>query len=594
MRLVLLSCWSVALLALPGGVHADGGRSPPRPNMVFFVVDDYDKPETSVYGGKVLTPNLDRMAREGMTFHNAHMTSTVCTPARYTCLTGRYAGSSTFPRYTGLFPEGSQGLPAFNVGLEDDNMNVGRVLAESGYATGFVGKYHVGNEYKGAAAGAAGLHDIEKNAEYTAALNRRFDANEKRYRELIKERGFTWAKNIYWGNLKAPFKGHNPEWTVQAALEFIDLHRDQPFYLYYATTLLHGPNGEWHRSLLERGKITGEGVLQKPLDVMPARSSVMKRIREAGLTESEAGYLWMDDSLGMLLDRLDEHGISDNTVVVFISDHGSDKKGSLFKSRGTEVPCLIRWPEVIPPAAVSHELIQSTDFVPTWFELARAKVPAGYRVDGVSLAPLFADPDATVRDHVYGEMGAARSIKTREWNYISLRYTTDQIRSLQSSRRARITRSLLGLRGGISRSAAHHPGAFDADQLYRLDRDPTEQKNLATDVGYADQLKRMQALLTKELQRFSDRPYGEFVPGVTRLHESPRRRSSNICARRRRPPPGRSDRGRDDRVARRGADGNRRPETEDTSFESTAPARRRHAHRPGVGSVVVEGPTRSR
>lgn len=131
---------AVAVLAAPPPAGQD------RPNIIFFLVDDYDKPETSVYGGSVLTPNLDRLAREGMTFHNAYMTSTVCTPSRYTCLTGRYAGSSYSQAYLSEFPEGTQGLPAFNVALEDDRMNVGRVLAANGYATGFVGKYHVGGE----------------------------------------------------------------------------------------------------------------------------------------------------------------------------------------------------------------------------------------------------------------------------------------------------------------------------------------------------------------------------------------------------------------------------------------------------------------
>lgn len=515
MELIPFIYFILASLGLPGNIaaHADRNHAAPRPNIIVFLVDDYDKPETSVYGGKVLTPNLDRLAREGMTFHNAHVTSTVCTPSRYTFLTGRYAGSSTFPTYTSLFPKGSQGLPGFNVGLEADNMNVGRVLAENGYATGFVGKYHLDIEYKGDAAEAAGLHEVKKDASYTDTLNRQFSENEKRYREMIKQRGFTWAKNIYWANLKAPFKGHNPEWTIQAALEFIDHHSEGPFYLHYATTLLHGPNGEWHRSLMEKERVTGEGIIEQPLKVMPPRRSVMDRIRKAGLTKNEAGYLWMDDSLGMLLDKLDEHGIADNTIVVFISDHGSNKKGSLFKTRGTEVPCLIRWPKVIPAGAICHELIQNTDFVPTWFDLTRAKVPAGYRIDGVSLAPLFANPDAPVRDYVYGEMGAARSIKTQEWNYISLRYSKDQIEALQTSRAARITKSMLGLSGGISRSARGHPGAFDVDQLYHLGRDPNEQQNLAADPKFKRQLDRMQRLLINELKRFPHRPFGEFIPG---------------------------------------------------------------------------------
>ena len=76
----------------------------PRPNIIVFLVDDYDKYEISVYGGKVLTPNLDRLAKEGIIFENAHVTSTVCTPSRYTFLTGRYAGSSYHSEYRELFP----------------------------------------------------------------------------------------------------------------------------------------------------------------------------------------------------------------------------------------------------------------------------------------------------------------------------------------------------------------------------------------------------------------------------------------------------------------------------------------------------------
>lgn len=187
------------------------GSDTSRPNIVFFLVDDYDKPETSPYGGNVLTPNLDRLAREGMLFNNAYVTSTVCTPSRYTMLTGRYAGSSHSSKFLSEFPLGTQSLPAFNVALEDDNMNVGAVLAQNGYVTGFVGKYHVGPEHDEAFYKIHGIHDYPKNAKYTDKLNKQEFNNEKIYRELIKERGFTWAKNIYWGNTKQPFKAHNPE-----------------------------------------------------------------------------------------------------------------------------------------------------------------------------------------------------------------------------------------------------------------------------------------------------------------------------------------------------------------------------------------------
>lgn len=509
-RRTFLRALSLAMIAPAVMKSSQAAVTRRKPNIIFFLVDDCDKPETSVYGGKVLTPNLDRLAREGITFHNAHMTSTVCTPARYTCLTGRYAGSSYSSVYLKECPPGQQGLPAFNVALEDDNMNVGCVLAQNGYAAGFVGKYHVGPRIDKETCAEYGLHYIPKNCQYSEKVNRQFRENEKRYRQLIMNKGFTWAKNIYWTNTKAPFKGHNPEWTIDAALEFIEEHKDGPFYLHYATTLLHGPNGEWVRSL-DKPLVTGEGTIEKPLKVMPERKTVMERIKKAGLTENEAGYLWMDDSLGVLLDKLDELGIAENTLVLFIADHGSEMKGSLYKSRGTEVPCIMRWPAGMKKGVHCRELIQNTDFVGTWFELAGARLPERYKMDGVSIAPLFTNPKKPVREYVYSEMGAARSIKTKDWSYISLRYTKDQIDSVRSGDR-RILKKLQGLSGGISRGRTN-PNAFSYDQLYNLAKDPLEQNNLATDPRYAAKLKEMKQLLTAELKRFPHRPYGEFVPG---------------------------------------------------------------------------------
>ncbi len=478
------------------------------PNIIFFLVDDYDKPETSVYGGDVLTPNLDRLAREGMTMTAAHVTSTVCTPSRYTCLTGRYAGSSTSAYYLRECPLGRQGLPAFNVELEPDNMNVGQVLKDNGYATGFVGKYHVGPHLNEANAADFGWKYFPKGSDYTEEVAHKKRHNQKRACELICQRGFEWVKNIYWENTKAPFKGHNPEWTIAAALQFIDEHREGPFYLHYCTTLLHGPNGEWHRSL-SKPLVTGGGILEKPLGLMD-RESVMERIGKAGLTENEAGYLWMDDSLGMLLDRLEKHGIAENTIVLFLADHGSVHKGSLLQNRGTEVPCLIRWPAKIKAGARCDQLIQNTDFVPTWFDVANIDPPDDYQIDGVSAAPLFANPQKPIRTFVYGEMGSARSVKTKEWNYIALRYTQEQVEAIRRNHRS--VKQLMGLSGGVSR-ARMQPDAFDPDQLYDLNADPEEMINVADDRKNRKQLRKMQRYLKQELGRFVQRPFGEFIPG---------------------------------------------------------------------------------
>ena len=493
-------------------LYPSHGKKDERPNIIVFLVDDYDKPETSPYGGKVLTPNLDRLAKEGMICHNAHVTSTVCTPSRYTFLTGRYASSSHSNTFLDECPKGTQALPAFNVGLESDRMNVGRVLADAGYATGFVGKYHVHDTDHSKEGSLFGDLDVPKNAKYSDQVNNRKFKLEKFQRELVKKNGFTWAKNIYWGNLKQPFKGHNPDWTAQASLEFIEEHKDQPFYLHCCSTLLHGPNGEWFKSMMEKELASGEGFLKKPINLID-RKSVWERIQKAGLTEAEVGYLWMDESLGLILDKLDELGIADNTIVVFVSDHGSERKGSLIKTRGTEIPCLIRWPRVIKPGSVSCGLLQNTDFVPTWFELAKAKIPKNYHIDGKSLAAMFKDPTVSIRKYIYGEQGAARAIKTEAFEYISIRYTDEQITGALSKRADRAYKTLLGLSSGISRARYFHPDIFSADQLYDLSKDPNSQKNVAHDSGYAEQLKKMKAILTKTVKELGPRPYGDFVPG---------------------------------------------------------------------------------
>ena len=504
---ILLSLFVTVALSIAGLSEVAAGTSK-QPNIIFFLVDDYDKPETSPYGGNVLTPNLDRLAREGMLFNNAYVTSTVCTPSRYTMLTGRYAGSSHSNRFLSEFPLGTQSLPGFNVALEDDNMNVGAVLAQNGYATGFVGKYHVGAEHDEAYDKKHGIHPMPKNTKYTDELNQHKFNNEKIYRELIKDRGFTWAKNIYWGNMKAPFKGHNPEWTTTAAVEFIEEHKNQPFYLHVCSTLLHGPNREWHNSLTTGELMSGEGILKKPVNSQPSRESVLKRVKEAGLTEEEVGYTWMDDSVGVLLDKLDELGIADNTIFLFVSDHGSNNKGSVFRTRAMEVPCIIRWPNGIKAGTVTNELMQSTDFVATWFDVTGAKVPKGYPMDGKSFSSLFKTPNKPYRDYVYGEMGSARSIKTKDWGLITLRYP-EEIVALDG----RKAKPLAGLSAGISRAGYNQPHACEADQLYNFTQDPTEQNNLADNPEYATHLKTMKEMLSLALKQFPDRPYGELVPG---------------------------------------------------------------------------------
>ena len=126
---------------------------------------------------------------------------------------------------------------------------------------------------------------------------------------------------------------------------------------------------------------------------------------------------------------------------------------------------------------------------------------------------MFKDPTVSIRKYIYGEQGAARAIKTEDFEYISIRYTDEQITGASSKRADRAYKTLLGLSGGISRARYFHPDIFSADQLYDLSKDPNSQKNVAEDSSYAKQLKKMKAILTKTVKELGPRPYGDFVPG---------------------------------------------------------------------------------
>ena len=122
----------------------------------------------------------------------------------------------------------------------------------------------------------------------------------------------------------------------------------------------------------------------------------------------------------------------------------------------------------IKPGSVSRGLFQNTDFVPTWFELAQAETPVDYHMDGESLVPMFKDPSVSIRQYIYAEQGPARAIKTADWEYITIRYTDEQVAATQGNRADRAFKTFARLERWNFRAKDFHPGTFSADQLYHL------------------------------------------------------------------------------------------------------------------------------
>ena len=508
-RCLLILCVSTMLTSVGRGE---------RPNIIMFLIDDQNPSSIAAFGGDTYTPNLDRMAEEGIKFTRAYVSSSVCTPSRYSFLTGRFAGNSHSKLYNdAVGGKENQGLPGFNVALERDKMNVGNILRKAGYTTGFVGKFHLTSKldfpefYKG----KNRWMNISKDHRPGPKASAQFKHNERWMRRYLKELGFSWAKNVYPENSHKPYSEHNPEWTTVAALEFIEENKSGPFYLHLCSTLLHGPDKSWRKSM-DHPLVTGEGKVESLPEVMTPRSELLKTIKEKGFDPGSrvAGEAWIDDALGAIFRKLKELGIDDNTLVVFAPDHGRDGKASVFSHGAAQVPMIMRWPNKIPAGQVCDELVQNIDLVPTFFELGNAQKPESYRIDGKSLTPLFKNGTADDwRSHLYLEMGAARATVTKDWSYIAVRYTKEQIAAIKRAEPKNLPRAMSYIgRLGIGVRGADRPGFFDQDQLYHLKKDPKEMKNLANNVLHASRLKTIRNLMQKDLESIG-RPFGEFIPG---------------------------------------------------------------------------------
>lgn len=481
----------------------------PRPNIIVVYLDDMTAGQFFGFEGRdCLTPTIDHLAENGIRFNRAYAAATVCAPARYSTLTGRFASRCRSEEFMRQFPAGS--LPHFgNVGvtIETDGENIGAWLQQAGYRTGLVGKAHIFD------------HDLHQTTNHWASyglqtydpsadpaqepdVNAAMQHNHQVLCQRLRALGFDEVNNMYTANLRELFNSHlnvhNQEWVTKGALDFIDQHHDSPFFLWMAPTINHGPlNDDLRFSLQADPRYTGEGYLPNPdFSFMPTRQEIIQEVVAAGKPLPSARETWVDYSMAAITNRLDQYGISGNTLIVFTSDHGwiterDDPvlrgKSSLYDS-GVHVPMLFYWPEgIASPGREYDELVQHTDLVPTFLDLAGISDLPIRPLDGISLMPVLNGSDEPVRSIVYAEMGYARAVRTRNWKYIALRYTPDIYAQIADGYlwpevgtedpvlpRPYAIRNR-SLASGPARSYPHY---FDDDQLYNLMEDPSEQTNL--------------------------------------------------------------------------------------------------------------------
>jgi len=507
----------VGLVASTQGARAMQAQ---RPNIVFIYADDLDFDEIGCYDidrfpcstgalranrvrrksnrayadTRMLTPHINGLAREGVTFSRFYVTTSICTPSRYSTLAGQYASRS--PEFCRKHPPGTHAPIRWNTDLAAGQENAALALKRAGYASGMVGKWHCGM------AGGYALRGIDPQASpedpaVNQAVGEFYAAGARQVRTRA---GWDYAESLYFNNkegmgLPAALQVHNLDWIAEGAVRFIRQAARQPFFLYVPITVPHAQYlSDW---LKANPRYSPAGVLEKAPEVMPPREDVFRRLQEAGIDPRNAPATWIDDLVGAVLKALGDAGVAENTLVMFSSDHQSRGKDTCFEA--CRVPLVARWPAGIRPGTRVESLCANIDLLPTFLELAGGQSSA--MMDGASFASQLwgSTPPPGWRDHLLLETSNIRAVVTRQWKYVANRPPDAVWRVIEqdamAARREGRPRlvALDGVRNphpghmqeGIRYSAlADFPHYFDRDQLYDLEADVFEQDNLAGDPSY--------------------------------------------------------------------------------------------------------------
>lgn len=338
-----------------------------RPNIILILADDFGVEGVNAYGGEYHTPNIDRLAAEGVRFENAHATP-LCSPSRVRLMTGQ---------------ENWRNYEAFGY-LAPGQRTFGNLLKDAGYATAMVGKWQLmGNGFDG----RVGITPEAAG----------FDESYLWQLQALAPKG-----SRYWGPTRATSgktkineEGFGPDFDSKYALDFMERHKDKPFFLYYSMVLTHDPYVPTPASMTAQGS----------------------KERFAGMVT------YMDTLVGDLMAKLKAQGLDRNTIVIFTGDNGTGRRITSTRNghvipggkglptvNGTHVPLIVWGPGLVPQGKTSQALFDFTDVLPTLADVAKATDKVG-ATDGKSQWPVITGKMTTVRDSIFMHYAPAWQFK---------------------------------------------------------------------------------------------------------------------------------------------------------------------------------------
>jgi arylsulfatase A-like enzyme len=374
-----------------------------KPNFVFFLVDDLGYMDVGAYNPETFyeTPHVDRLAREGVRFTHGYAANPVCSPTRYSILTGKYPSRVDLTNWLSGRRE-ARFLPGpLHEFMPLSEFTLAEALKEAGYRTAFLGKWHLG-----------------PTEEFWPETHG-FEINLGGHNRGGPPGGyFSPYKNPRLED--GPRGEHLTARLAEDAVKLLEQFREEPFFLYFSFYTVHTPL-QAPKELVEKyeAKARRLGLVDKPEFANEEQVWPVNEPRRVRILQNHATYAamveTMDAAVGRVLSKLKELGLEDNTVVIFTSDNGGlstseghptsnlplrGGKGWLYEG-GIREPFLVKWPGVNRAGRVSDTPVSSIDFYPTMIEIAGLKPRADQLIDGVSLAPLLKEGAALEREALF-------------------------------------------------------------------------------------------------------------------------------------------------------------------------------------------------
>ena len=380
--------WIIILTTLVNnGVVSAQGQLKTKPNIIFIMADDLGIGDLGCYGQKMIsTPRIDQMAKEGVQFTQVYAGSSVCAPSRSSLMTGMHNGHN---RVRDNIPH--------EVFLLPDDLTVAEVLKQSGYTTGGIGKWGLGNP------GSWGIPNYQGFDYYYGHLNQ--DQAHYYYPDYLWEND---KISLLQGNRGEKKEEYTHNLFIGKAIDFIEANAEHPFFLYLPLTLPH---------------FSDYNLKTPESHIVPSDQPYSDK-KWPQVEKNYANMVDMiDKGVGRILDKIKELGLDNNTIIFFTSDNGPAKSTihdiEFFNSNGiykggkrdmTEggirIPMIVRWPGMIKPGTFSDKVWAFWDFLPTAADLAQ--FPTTPEVDGISILPTLLGKKQKLHEYLYWDYGHVR------------------------------------------------------------------------------------------------------------------------------------------------------------------------------------------